>query len=96
MGMPAYMFMITLKDEGLKVVHEDPKKVEAGLQAWQAAGGILTRFILSNDEYDIVVLGEAPDNQTALVFMRELNFLGDIRMVTVQATADSPAEKAPE
>jgi uncharacterized protein with GYD domain len=62
--MATYVTLAKWTDQGIRNVKEAPKRVEAVESAVKAAGGRLKDLYLVMGEYDLVVITEAPNDET--------------------------------
>ena len=61
--MPTYITLISWTQKGIESVKEGPARLDAAKQAFQAMGAELKEFYLVMGQYDMVVVGEAPDDE---------------------------------
>ena len=83
--MPTYISLIRYTQQGAQNIRESPKRSDAARQAYQSLGGQLREFYLVLGEYDAVVIGEAPDDETAAKFALATGSLGNVRTETLRA-----------
>jgi len=61
--MPFYMSQVKLSPEGVEAMTANPQgRVSPMGRAFEAIGGKLHHYFFAFGEYDIVLIGEAPDN----------------------------------
>jgi uncharacterized protein with GYD domain len=64
--MPFYMLQGSLKEEQMKALVDKPRNREAVAREFiESFGGKLHQYFLAFGEYDVVVIAEYPDNETA-------------------------------
>jgi uncharacterized protein with GYD domain len=83
--MPTYISLLRLTQQGVQNIKEAPRRIEAGRQAFEAAGARLTGVYVVSGRYDYVLVVEAPDEETAATAMLTLDRLGNVRSETMRA-----------
>ena len=63
--MPTHISLINYTQQGIEKVKESPAWLDAAKNAYEAVGAKLLEFYLVMGRYDIVAIGEAPDDKTA-------------------------------
>jgi uncharacterized protein with GYD domain len=82
--MPTYITYYKLTDQGIRNIREAPKRIEAGIKAFEAAGGKLVGFYATMGENDYVAITEAPE-ELGVAFTLAQGALGNVRTTTVRA-----------
>ncbi len=77
-------------EQGMKNIKDSPKRLEAGIKAFEAAGGKILGSYYTVGEYDLVTIGEIADEKAGLAHTLSMNMLGNVRSVTMRAF--TPAE----
>ena len=90
--MPHYISLVNWTDQGIRSVKEAPKRVDA---ATALAGklGAKMQIFYTMGEFDIVVVTEAPNDDTAMQLLLEIGKLGNIRTRTLKAWTPAEATK---
>ena len=83
--MPHYITLINWTDQGVKNVKEAPARFAAAKQAVEAVGGKLHSIFLTMGEYDLVTIGEAPNDEAYATILLALAGQGNIRSKTLKA-----------
>jgi len=83
--MPSYVTLVKWTDQGIKNVKDSPKRLEAFEAAVKAAGGTLKDFYLVMGEYDLVVVTEAPSDETVTRLALSVAMQGNVRTTTMRA-----------
>ena len=83
--MPHYILLVNWTDQGIRNVKETIERVESGTQLAQKHGMSLEQVYWTIGPYDIVALGEAPDDESATAFAVELGSAGNVRTTTMRA-----------
>ena len=90
--MPTYVTMYKFTDQGIRNVKESPKRLEAGIKAFEAMGGKMRGAYYTLGEYDLVTVGEIPSDEAGVAFALSIGALGNVRSTTMRAF--SPKEFA--
>jgi uncharacterized protein with GYD domain len=90
--MPTYVTMYKFTDQGIKNVKESPKRLEAGIKAFEAMGGKMLGAYYMLGEYDLVTVGEIASEEAGVAFALSIGALGNVRSTTLRAF--SPREFA--
>jgi uncharacterized protein with GYD domain len=90
--MPMYVTLYKFTDQGVRNVKDSPNRLDSAIKAAEAAGGKLLGAYYTLGEYDLVVITESGDEETAVAHTLAVNSLGNVRSVTMRAF--TPAEFA--
>jgi uncharacterized protein with GYD domain len=82
--MPIYIGLLKLTDQGAKAIKDAPRRIEAGIKAFEKMGGRLIRFYVVTGEYDYIFIGEASE-EVATIFSLSLTSLGNVRTTSLRA-----------
>ena len=91
--MPTYIILVNFTQEGIKNIKESPDRLDAGKKAFQAFGGELKEFYLVMGQYDMVVVSEGPDDETAAKLALALGSQGAISTETLRAFTEDEYRK---
>lgn len=83
--MPTFVNLIRFTDEGIRNYKDTVKRAEEYWAAIERAGGRLIHEVWTLGDYDIVVLFEAPDDETATALALEVSSHGNVRTTTMRA-----------
>ncbi len=83
--MPTYVNLITLTEQGVRNYRDTVDRAEAYWDAIERVGGRLIHQVWTMGNYDIVVLFEAPDDETASSLALGVSSLGNVRTTTMRA-----------
>ena len=64
--MATFITLVRFTPQGIGGIKESPKRLDAAKQAFRAMGAELKQWYLVAGRYDAVVIGEAPDDETAM------------------------------
>lgn len=82
--MATYITFYRLTDQGMREIRDAPKRIDAGIKAFEASGGRLIGFYATTGEYDYVSVTESSEEAGA-AFILAQGALGNVRTVTVRA-----------
>ncbi|MBZ9742923.1 MULTISPECIES: GYD domain-containing protein [unclassified Mesorhizobium] len=83
--MTSYIVLMNWTEQGAKNVRESPKRLDAARKQLGEMGGSFKAFYLTMGEYDMVAVGEAPDDAVLARFSLMLAASGNIRTRTMKA-----------
>lgn len=83
--MPTYVTLVKWTDQGIRNVKDSPKRADAFEAALKAAGGSVKGIYLVMGEYDIVVVSEAPNDETVTKLALATAMQGNVRTTTMRA-----------
>ena len=83
--MPTYISLLTWTEQGAKDANNALKRGEQGRAAIEKAGGRLVGSWWTQGAYDIVVVAEFPDDETASAVAIATGMLGNVRTETLRA-----------
>ena len=67
--MPTFVSLISYTDEGMKAIHDSPKRLSLAKQYLKDLGGRLRQFYLTIGNHDAVIIYDLPDEQAAAKFL---------------------------
>jgi uncharacterized protein with GYD domain len=82
--MKTYVMLINYTQKGIENVKESPARLEKAKAAFRAAGGEMKAFYLAMGRYDMVVVGEAPDDVALAKVGLAIASAGSIRTETLR------------
>jgi uncharacterized protein with GYD domain len=83
--MATYVTLAKWTEQGIRNVKDAPKRVEAFEKAVASAGGKLKEMYMLMGEYDLLVVTEAPNEETVARLTLATGMLGNVRTVTSRA-----------
>jgi len=83
--MATYIGLFSWTQRGIEQVKESPARLDAAKQAAQAMGVEIKAFYLVMGRYDMVVVAEAPDDQTMAKLALATGAQGTVRTETLRA-----------
>ena len=83
--MPTYVTLYNWTQEGIKNLKDSPERLEAAKKAVEAMGGAVKGFYMTQGQYDMVTITEAPDCKAAAKIALSLASKGSVRGQTLRA-----------
>ncbi len=91
--MATYITLIRWTEKGIEKVKESPKRLDAAKKAFQSMGAELKEFYLVMGRYDIIIISEAPDDETISKLALSIGSKGAIRTETFRAYTEGEYRK---
>ena len=86
--MRSYVILLNWTDQGVKNSRDTIKRAKAFRALIESRGGKLREHLYTLGEYDIVMVTEFPDDETATAAVLSLAKLGNVRTKTMRAFTD--------
>jgi uncharacterized protein with GYD domain len=87
--MPTYVSLVHWTEQGIKNYKDTMKRLEDFTKLAESMGGRVRESLYTVGEYDIVIVTEFPDDETATAGLLRVASLGNVRTNTMRAfTAD--------
>ena len=83
--MSTHIILINWTQEGIKNVKESPNRLDAAKEAFKAAGAELKEFYLVQGQYDMVIIAEGPDAESATKLALAIGSRGAFRTEILRA-----------
>ena len=83
--MAKYVTLISWTEQGVSSYADTVKRAEAGKELAARLGGRLTSVLWTLGPYDLVVMGEFPNDEAATAAMLALSAAGNVRTTTMRA-----------
>ena len=83
--MPHYVLLVNWTDQGIRNVKGTVDRTDDVAKLAEKHGGRLEQFYWTVGPYDLVAIGEAPDDESASAFALELGSVGNVRTTTMRA-----------
>ena len=91
--MATYVILINWTQKGIENVKDSPSRLDMAKKAFQAAGSEIKEFFLVTGRYDMVVVAEAPDDETVAKLALTVGSGGAIRTETLRAFPEGEYRK---
>ena len=88
-----YIILINWTDQGIKNVKDSAKRLDAGRELAKKFGCTVGDAYLTIGPYDMVIMFEAPDDETAARFNLTLASGGNVRTTTLKAFPEDAYRK---
>ena len=82
--MPTYIHLVNWTEQGIRTVRETVDRSRAVEHMSSQLGGQLKDVYWTVGPYDLVVITEAPDDETATAFLLALGSQGNVRTTTLR------------
>ena len=83
--MPTFVTLVNWTDQGIKDVKESSARLDAFKQAAETMGCQVKDVYLVTGEYDLIVVTEGPDAETAVKLSLATSSKGSVRTKTLRA-----------
>ena len=77
--MATYITLVNYTQKGIEKIKESPNRLDAAKKAFQAMGAEMKAFYLVLGRYDIVLISEAPNDETVAKVALALGGAGAVR-----------------
>jgi uncharacterized protein with GYD domain len=91
--MARYIGLIQFTDQGIRNVKDTVKRGEAAAAEAEKMGMKIIEEFWTLGAYDVVLLVDAPDDETATAFMLKVGSLGNVKTATMRAFGKAEMEK---
>ncbi len=91
--MATYVTLLRYTEQGAKNIKDSPARVDAAKKLFQSAGAELRAWYLAMGRYDAVVIGDAPNDETAAKLALAIGSLGNVRTETMRVFSESEFRK---
>ena len=83
--MATFVMLASFTEQGVRNVKETAKRADAFKQMAEKVGVTIRDIYWTLGPYDVVAVGEAPDDETATALSLSLASLGNVRTQTLRA-----------
>jgi uncharacterized protein with GYD domain len=91
--MSTYISLISLTQKGIENIKESPARLDKAKDLFKAMGAEIKEFYLVTGRYDMVVVSEAPDDETVAKVALAISSGGSIRTETLRAFTEEEYRK---
>jgi uncharacterized protein with GYD domain len=91
--MATYIILTRWTQKGIENVKESPDRLDAAQKAFKDMGAELKEFYLVQGQYDMVVVGEAPDDETVAKLALAIGSAGAVRTEALCAFTEDEYRK---
>ena len=86
--MATYILLGKYTQKGIENIKESPARLDAVKKAFQAMGAEIKEFYLVMGKYDIIIIAEAPNDETVTKLTLSIDSKGAVRSETIKAYAE--------
>jgi uncharacterized protein with GYD domain len=83
--MPTYVALVNFTDQGIKNFRDTVRRAEEYRGLVEKNGGQVRQLLWTLGQYDLVVVSELPDDETATVVVLQTVAGGNVRTTTLKA-----------
>jgi uncharacterized protein with GYD domain len=91
--MARYIILCNYTQKGVENIKQSPVRLDAAKKAFQGMGGELKEFYLVLGRYDMVVVADVPDDETAAKLALAIGSGGALRSETLRAFTEDEYRK---
>ena len=91
--MATYIVLANFTQKGIEHIKESAARLDANKKAFQAMGAELKKFYLTMGRYDMVIVAEAPDDETVAKLALAVGSAGAVRTETLRAFTEDEYRK---
>ena len=83
--MPTYISLLHFTDQGIRTVRDTVDRTDSATELAEKHGARLVQTYWTVGPYDLVVVLEAPDDESLTAFLLEVGSAGNVRSTTLRA-----------
>jgi len=91
--MARYVGLIQFTDQGIRAIKDTVKRGDAAAAEAEKMGMKIVEEFWTLGAYDVVLLVDAPDDETMTAFMLKVGSLGNVKTATMRAFGKEEMEK---
>jgi uncharacterized protein with GYD domain len=91
--MATYISLIKYTQQGAQNIKESPARFDAAKKVIQSMGADIKQVYLTMGQYDLVIIAEAPDDETIAKFILATGSLGNVSTQTMRAFTEDEFRK---
>lgn len=91
--MPKYVMLINWTDLGARDSKDTVARVKQAMSLFEFLGGTVDTVLWTQGRYDVVAIGEAPDDETVASFTIRLASHGHVRTETLRGFSEIEMER---
>ena len=91
--MARYIELLSWTDQGIKTVKDSPKRLDAGRELAKKMGCEIRDVYMTMGAWDMVIIVEAPNDETIAKFNLTLAMGGNVRTTTLKAFPEDAYRK---
>ena len=91
--MPTYMTLIQYTQQGIQSIKDSPTRLDTAKALYNSLGAEIKSFYLAMGRYDVIVVSEAPDDETATKLVLTIGSGGAVRTETFRIFTENEYRK---
>jgi uncharacterized protein with GYD domain len=91
--MSTYMTLIRYTQQGIESIKDSPARLDTAKELYKSLGAEIKSFYLTMGRYDVIVISEAPDDETATKLAMTIASAGAIRTETFRLFTEDEYRK---
>ena len=91
--MPTYISLLKYTQKGAEAIKQVPARIDAARKAAKAVGVDIKQIYLVMGRYDVVVISEGPDDESAAKLMLATGMQGNVQTETLRAFTEAEFKK---
>lgn len=91
--MATYIVLAKFTEQGLKAIKESQARRSAARELAKSLGGEIKQTYLTTGRYDLVVVGEFPDEEAVAQMALRIGMQGNLRTETMLAFDESAVDR---
>ena len=91
--MPTYMTLIRYTQQGIESIKDSPARLDTAKDLFKSLGAEIKSFFLTMGKYDVMVVSEAPDDETTTKLAMTIGSTGAIRTETFRIFTEDEYRK---
>ena len=91
--MARFISLLNWTDQGIRNAKETINRAQAARKAFESAGGKMVDVYWTIGQYDVVVIFDAPDSDTAYRLMLATGMQGNVHTITMPALDEQAMAK---
>ncbi len=91
--MPTYITLLRYTPKGVENIKDSPKRLDAAKQAVRLLGAEIKAFYRVTGQYDMVIISEAPDEETIVQAALVTASIGNVRTESFRAFTEDEYRK---
>ena len=91
--MPTYMTLIHYTQQGIQSIKDSPTRLDTAKALFKSMDAEIKSFYLAMGRYDVIVVSEAPDDETATKLVLTIGSTGAIRTETFRIFTEDEYRK---
>jgi uncharacterized protein with GYD domain len=91
--MPTYMTLVRYNQQGVESIKDSPARLDTAKALFKSLGAEIKSSYLAMGKYDLIVISEAPDDETATKLILTIGSAGAIRTETFRVFTEDEYRK---